>query len=54
MLDVLTYSLGPIIVKFLKFFKQIKDVGKRHMYSHFLSFLKGYLLDLAVVVCMYP
>ena len=33
--------------------RQIKDAGKRLMYPHLISFPRGYLLDLAVIVCMH-
>ena len=33
--------------------RQIKDAGKRLMYPHLISIPRGYLLDLAVIVCMH-
>ena len=50
-----TFYDTPFIPKknnFHEIFKQIKDAGK-HMHIFSSTFPEGYLLDLAVIICMY-
>ena len=48
----LWYSIHPKKNNFHEIFKQIKDDGK-HMHIFSSTFPERYLLDLAVIICMY-